>query len=123
MSDKKTVFVAFAIEDETQREFLKGQSLHTDSPFEFIDMSVKEAYDSDWKDKVQTRIRRSDGVIALVSKNSLNSSGQKWEISCAKTEEKPVFGIWAYKDDRTVLDGINTVVWTWPAIEKFIDSL
>ena len=123
MSDNKTVFVAFAIEDETQRDFLKGQSLHTDSPFEFIDMSVKEAYDSDWKDKVQTRIRRSDGVIALVSKNSLNSSGQKWEISCAKTEEKPVLGIWAYKDDRTVLDGINTVVWTWPAIEKFIDSL
>lgn len=123
MADKKVIFVAFAIEDETQRDFLKGQSLHTNSPFEFIDMSVKEAYATEWKDKVRTRIRRSDGVIALVSKNSLTSSGQKWEISCAKEEKKRVLGIWAYSDDRTVLEGINTVAWTWAAIEKFIDSL
>ena len=42
MTDKKTIFVAFAIEDERQRDFLKGQSLNTDSPFEYIDMSVKK---------------------------------------------------------------------------------
>lgn len=123
MADKKVIFVAFAIEDERQRDFLKDQSLNTDSPFEYIDMSVKEAYDSEWKKRVRTRIRRSDGVIALVSKNSLTSSGQKWEISCAKDEKKKILGIWAYKDDRTNLAGVNTVVWTWPAIEKFIDSL
>jgi len=84
MPRKKVVFVAFAMEDEQQRDFLKGQSLNTDSPFEYVDMSVKEAYSSEWKARVRTRIRRSDGVIALVSKNSLNSSGQKWEIGCAK---------------------------------------
>lgn len=123
MADKKVIFVAFAIEDERQRDFLKGQSLNTNSPFEYIDMSVKEPYDSNWKDRVRTRIRRSDGVIALVSKNYLTSSGQKWEIACAREEKKKVLGIWAYKDDRTNLTGVNTVVWTWPAIEKFIDSL
>ena len=123
MADKKVVFIAFAIEDETQRDLLKGQSLNTNSPFEYIDMSVKEPYDSNWKDRVRTRIRRSDGVIALVSKNSLTSSGQKWEIACAREEKKKVLGIWAYTDDRTNLTGVNTVVWSWPAIEKFIDSL
>lgn len=123
MADKKVIFVAFAIEDERQRDFLKGQSLKTTSPFEYIDMSVKEAYDSDWKDRVRTRIRRSDGVIVLVSKNSLTSSGQKWEIDCSREEKKKVLGIWAYSDDRTNLLGVNTVVWTWAAIEKFIDSL
>jgi hypothetical protein len=123
MSNKKIVFVAFAIEDKRQRDFLKGQSLNTSSPFEYIDMSVKEAYDSNWKARVRTRIRRSDGVIALVSKNSLTSSGQKWEIACAKEEKKKVLGIWAYTDDRTNLPGVRTVVWTWVAIEKFIDSL
>ncbi|MGZ4746010.1 MAG: hypothetical protein ACXVYY_02890 [Oryzihumus sp.] len=55
MADKKVVFVAFAIEDERQRDFLKGQSLSPRAPYEFIDMSVKEAYESDWKDKVRTR--------------------------------------------------------------------
>jgi hypothetical protein len=123
MANKKIVFVAFAIEDERQRDFLKGQSLNTKSPFEYVDMSVKEPYDSNWKDRVRTRIRRSDGVIALVSKNSLTSTGQKWEISCAKEEKKRVLGIWAYKDDRTSLAGVRTVVWRWKAIEEFIDSL
>jgi len=123
MADKKVVFIAFAIEDVTQRDFLKGQSLHTKSPFEYIDMSVKEAYDKDWKDRVRTRIKRSDGVIVLVSKNSLTSSGQKWEIECAKEEKKKILGIWAYTDDRTNIVGVNTKAWTWDNIKDFIDSL
>jgi len=40
MATKKVVFVAFAIEDEGQRNLLKGQSLNTQSPFEYVDMSV-----------------------------------------------------------------------------------
>lgn len=123
MSDKKIVFVAFAIEDERQRDFLKGQSLHPRAPYEFIDMSVKEAYDKDWKDRVRTRIKRSHGVIVLVSKNSLTSSGQKWEIECAKEEKKPVRGIWAYSDDRTQIIGVTTVVWSDKNISDFIDSI
>lgn len=123
MANKKVVFVAFAMEDERQRDFLRGQSLLTTSPFEYIDLSVKEAYESDWKDKVRTRIRRCDGVIALVSKSSLTSSGQNWEIACAREEKKKVRGIWAYKDDRTDLAGVNTIVWNWDNIASFIDSL
>ena len=123
MAEKKVVFVAFAIEDERARDFLKGQSLNTNSPFEYIDMSVKQAYLSEWKERVRTRIRRSDGVIALVSKNSLTSNGQKWEITCAREENKRVLGVWAYKNDRTNLVGVKTVIWTWDAIRGFIDSL
>lgn len=120
---KKVVFIAFAIEDERQRDFLKGQSLNTKSPFEYVDMSVKQPYDKDWKDRVRTRIRRSDGVIVLVSKNSLTSTGQKWEIECAREEGKKIRGFWAYSDDRTDLAGVNTKVWTWDNIKDFIDSL
>lgn len=123
MADKKVVFIAFAIEDERQRDFLKGQSLSPRAPYEFIDMSVKEPYDKDWKDRVRTRIKRSNGVIALVSKNSLTSSGQKWEIQCAREEKKPVRGIWAYSDDRTNIEGVATYVWGDKNISDFIDSL
>lgn len=123
VADKKIVFVAFAIEDKTQRDFLKGQSLNTKTPFEYVDMSVKEPYDSEWKERVKTRIRRSDGVIALVSKNSLASSGEKWEIQCTKEEKKPLRGIWAYSDDRTEIDGVKTIVWTWDNVKAFLDSL
>ncbi len=123
MADKKVIFVAFAIEDESIRNMIKGQSLNTKSPFEYIDMSVKEAYDEEWKKRVRTRILRSDGVLVIVSKNSLTSSGQKWEIQCAKDEGKKVRGIWAYKEDRTNLHGVNTMVWTWDNIADWIDSL
>lgn len=119
----KVLFIAFAIEDVRQRDFLKGQSLHPRAPFEFVDMSVKEPYSSEWKEKVRTRIRRSNGVIVLVSKNSLTSSGQKWEIECAKGEGKRILGIWAYSDDRTNIVGLNTVVWSDNNISNFIDSL
>lgn len=123
MADKKIVFVAFAIEDEYARNLLKGQAILTASPFEYIDMSVKEAYESEWKEKVRTRIRRSDGVIALISKNSLSSSGQKWEIECSRAEGKPVLGMWISGDDRTQISGLQTVAWDWKLITKFIDSL
>ncbi|MEO5317781.1 TIR domain-containing protein [Arthrobacter sp. CC3] len=123
MAEKKTVFVAFAIEDQRQRDLLKGQTLHSRAPYEFIDMSVKEPYDSGWKEKVRTRIRRSHGVIALVSKNSLTSSGQNWEIQCAKEEGKPLLGVWAYSTDRTALNGFRTVTWSDVNIASFIDSL
>jgi len=126
MANAKIVFVAFAIEDERQRDFLVAQALNTRTPFEFVDMSVKEPYDSQWKDRVRTRIRRSDGVIALVSKHTLNSSGQKWEIQCAKDEKKPMIGLWAYTDDRTrpyELAGTAIIEWRWQGIADFINSL
>src|SRR5665647_650955 len=107
----KVIFIAFAIEDVKIRDMIKGQSLHSKSPFEYVDMSVKEAYDEEWKKKVRTRILRSDGVLVVVSKNSLNSNGQKWEIQCAKDEKKKIRGIWAYKEDRTDIAGVYTIVW------------
>lgn len=123
MADKKVIFVAFAIEDANIRDMIKGQSLHTNSPFEYVDMSVKEAYDEEWKKRVRTRILRSDGVLAIISKNSLTSTGQKWEIQCAKEERKPLKGIWAYKEDRTNVVGVNTMIWTWDNIANWIDGL
>lgn len=123
MADKKVVFVAFAIEDERMRDLLKGQSLNTGSPFEYIDMSVKEAYETDWKTKVQTRIRRSHGLIALISKNSTGSEGQKWEISCAQAEGVPILPLWIYTEDRTKVAGLSPKIWTWDAVSEFIDSL
>jgi hypothetical protein len=122
----KRVFIAFAKEDERIRDLLKGQSLNTASDFEYDDMSVKDPYSSEWKERVRTRIRGSNGVIALISKETPTASGEIWEIECAIAEKKPLLGLWIYKGDRTeptVMQGQKIVVWTWPAITQFIDSL
>lgn len=123
MAEKKRVFVAFAIEDERQRDLLKGQSLHPKSTFEYVDLSVKEAYETGWKEKVRTRIKGCNGVIALVSKNSSASEGQKWEIACAQEEKKPILGIRAYADDKSTIAGITVKDWTKDNLSNFIDSL
>jgi hypothetical protein len=40
-------------------------------------MSIRNADVLGWKEKVRTRILRSSGVIALITKNSVTSTGQK----------------------------------------------
>lgn len=37
----KRVFISFAIEDSRLRDLLVGQAKNNNSPFEFVDMSVK----------------------------------------------------------------------------------
>ncbi|WP_417512463.1 TIR domain-containing protein [Microbacterium sp.] len=122
----KTVFIAFAKEDESTRNLFTGQRVHPDTPFEFTDMSVKEPYSSEWKAKVRARIRRSDGVVALISSNTPEATGQLWEISCAVEEGVPVIGIWiedGYRSKPTEMGSAPCVAWTWDSVANFIDGL
>ncbi|MDR6971258.1 TIR domain-containing protein [Leifsonia shinshuensis] len=122
----KIVFIAFAKEDESTRNLFTGQRVHPGTPFEFTDMSVKEPYSSEWKSKVRTRIRRSDGVIALISGNTPRATGQLWEIQCAVEEGKPVLGIWIQTGYRVKPAAMGTAPckdWTWDNVAAFIDGL
>jgi hypothetical protein len=126
MTDSKTVFIAFATEDETTRNLFTGQRVHPDTPFEFIDMGVKEPYDSGWKERVRTRVRRSDGVIALISSSTPQADGELWEITCAVDETKPLLGIWiedGYRAKPGEMGGAPCKPWTWQNVADFIDSL
>ncbi len=123
---QKRVFVGFAVEDKQYRDLLRGQSLNTDSPFEYTDMSVKEPWDSKWKTQCRERIKGCDGMIALLSKNTLKAEGARWEIKCAVEEDVPLLGIFIHDDDRSKppeMSGKRAVRWTWPNIAGFIDGL
>jgi hypothetical protein len=58
----KRIFIAFAIEDVRSRDFLVGQAKNDNSPFEFVDMSVKQPWETDWESKCRARIKGCDGV-------------------------------------------------------------
>jgi hypothetical protein len=122
----KRIFIAFAIEDESARNLLKGQALNVASPIEYTDMSVKEPWDTDWKSRCRTRIKGCDGVIALLSKNSLTASGQRWEIACAKEEAVPLIGVYISTSDTSApaeMDGVKKIYWTWDGIAGFVQGL
>ncbi|WP_207732220.1 TIR domain-containing protein [Heliobacterium chlorum] len=124
----KRIFISFAIEDKTLRDFLVGQSRNEKSPFEFVDMSVKQPWDSAWKTKCRTKIKGCDGVIVIVTKNTKNADGQLWEIRCAKEEGIPCIGIWGNHDNRPTilpdeLKGVKVINWTWNNIANWLKSL
>lgn len=122
----KVVFIAFAKEDEKVRNLFSGQKLNPKTPFEFIDMSVKEPYKTEWKERVRTRIRRSNGVVALISSSTPKATGQLWEITCAREEGKPLLGLWiedSYRTKPASMGSTPCKTWTWPNVTAFIDSL
>lgn len=125
---KKRVFIAFAAEDKWARDYLIGQAKNERSPFEFVDMSVKEPYLERWKSQCRTRIKGCHGAIVLVSRNTRNADGQLWEVNCCKQERVPMRGIFTSSENRpailpSALSGVGVVSWTWPNVKAFIDRL
>lgn len=124
----KRIFISFAIEDENLRDLLKGQARNQNSPFEFVDMSVKEPWDSKWKTNCRIRIKGCDGVISIITKNTKNANGQIWEMKCAKEEGIPIIGIYGNNDHSGIsipdeYGYIKLVDWTWSNISSWIDKL
>lgn len=124
----KRIFISFAMEDVRLRDFLVGQAKNEKSPFEFVDMSVKQPWDNSWKTNCRTRIKGCDGMLIIVTSNTKKASGQLWEIKCAKEEMILRKGIWGYKDDKPTdlpaeLTGVSIVEWKWSNIEYFLNSL
>lgn len=124
----KRIFISFAIEDENLRDFLRGQSRNTNSPFEFVDMSVKQPWDSQWKTKCRTRIRGCDGMISIITRNTKKADGQIWEMNCAIDEGIPLLAIYGNKDHigATIPNEcgyLPVVDWNWEKITAWIKQL
>jgi len=125
----KRIFISFAKEDDFLRDLLVGQARNDKSPFEFVDMSVKEPWSSEWKTKCRTKIKGCDGMIAIITENTKKASGQLWEINCSKEEKIPCRGIWGHNDKTydsylpEEMDGITTVKWSWDNINNWLDRL
>jgi hypothetical protein len=124
----KRVFISFAAEDSKYRDFLVGQARNNDSPFEFVDMSVKEPWSDNWKTRCRVRIKGCDGFIALITKRTPQADGQLWEIACGKEEKVPMRGMYVSDNERPSqlpkeLEGVRIINWTWDNIKNFIDSL
>lgn len=128
MARNNRVFISFAVEDQNFRSLLVGQARNDNSPFEFVDMSVKQPWDSAWKTNCRTKIRGCDGMIALISRHSERATGQLWEVACAKEEDIPVCGMYVNIVSRpSVLPpefyGVRIMEWGWNNIARFVNSL
>lgn len=121
------IFISFAKEDMHLRDLLRGQARNEKSPFEYIDMSVKRPWDSQWKTNCRTRIKGCDGMIAIVTQNTRNADGQLWEISYANQEGIPILGIYGYSSHAGMIPStsgyVRIVDWTWQNISNWLNTL
>lgn len=127
MAKKYRIFTSFAIEDANLRTMLIGQGRNKKTPFEFVDMSVKEPWDNAWKTNCRTKIKGCDGVIGIITNNSPKATGQLWELQCAYDEGIPVLLIYGNADRPSNLPdpvkGRRINLWTWDNISAFLDKL
>jgi hypothetical protein len=125
---KNRIFISFAIEDANLRDLLVGQAKNENSPFEFVDMSVKDPWDFAWKTNCRRKIKGCDGMLIIVTKNTKNADGQLWEINCAGEESVPRLGIWGNSSNKPAalpaeLKHVKILNWTWANISNWLDSL
>jgi len=121
------IFASFAVQDANLRTLLVGQFRDASVPFAFVDMSVKAPWDISWKTNCRTKIRGCDGVLGIVTRNTVTASGQLWELRCAYDEGVPVLLIYGNADRPENLPdplrGRRILLWTWDDIESFLDNL
>lgn len=127
LKDKK-IFISFAKNDEKYRDYLVEQAKKENSPFDFVDMSVKKPWkEHEWKEKCRLKIKKCDGIIVLLSKKTWHSSGARWEIKCAKEENIEVIGMHIQKNNKgsipPELKGKRIIEWNWKNLKKTIKTI
>jgi len=112
------------MEDRWARDFLAQHARDKRIPFEFIDYSIKEPFESQWKTNAKGRIAKSKGTIVLIGPSTAGAEAVLWEITETTRQGHPLFGIQINRD-KTYLTprGINrTIRWDFDAIARELAS-
>lgn len=93
----KNIFLSFDNEDLDLVNLFRGQAKSENSELEFKDYSIKEPYDSENAEYIKSQIRpyikSCSNLIVLFGKNTHKSKWVDWEMTCASTDDKNIFGV------------------------------
>ena len=122
----KRAFISFDFDhDEELRDALIGQAKNPDSPFNIADWSLHEPFDSNWRARVRSRIRRTDLTIVLCGEHTNTAKGVAAEVTITQEEKKPYF-LLRGRPNKTctkpsaTLKGDKIYKWTWDNLKKLI---
>lgn len=125
---KQRIFISFDFDhDEDIKTMLAGQAKLSDSPFDFIDASVKEAISGNWKEKVKGRIDNCDQVIVLCGVYTDSATGVSAELKITQELEKPYFLLYGRSDKNCVkpiaaLSTDKIYRWSWDNLKALISG-
>ena len=89
---RKRIFISFDYDnDKDLPGNLIAQAQQSESPFSFVDLSVKEPIDSKWRQEVRKKIRNCHFVIVVCGQHTHQATGVAAELSITQEERKPYF--------------------------------
>jgi hypothetical protein len=119
---KPRVFVSFDFDNDLAlKHFIVGQAKLTDSPFEVVDYSLKEAApEDDWERKANAAICRSDIVLVMVGSKTHKAHGVLKEVAMARKAGVRIVQILGYKGRRCtpVPNAGRLYAWSWANLKK-----
>ncbi len=123
---KKRVFISFDYHNDPDlRDNLVGQADNPDSPFEIEDESLREPYESVWRQRVRGIIQRCDLVIVICGRHTDTAGGVAAEVSFAREVGTPYFLLRGRPDYICIKPGqalrddeIHT--WSWDNLTRLI---
>ncbi len=127
---KPRAFISFDFDhNEREKNLFVGQGKLPDTPWEIADWSSKEALaQSKWEEIIKDKINKCNMVIVLVGRNMAGATGVAKEITMAKKQDVPVFGV--YVDDAnsssnlpTGLQRNRTITWKWPNVAAAVKQM
>ena len=126
--NKKRAFISFDYDhDSNLKVLLAGQAKNEDSPFEIVDMSIKEAIDKNWKDNARRRIKGCDCLCVICGEHTDSATGVSAELQIAQEETVPYFLLGGHADKTckkpsAAKSSDKVYEWTWDNLKKLFDG-
>lgn len=121
---KARVFVSFDFDnDKALKDFIIGQSRLPDSPFEVLDVSLKEAApERDWPAKAHRAIAGADIVLVMVGPYTYRAPGVVKEVAIARQLGVKVVQIIGYSSgDYTAVPNAGRLYrWNWQNLKTLL---
>jgi len=125
MATKRT-FISFDYDNDVDlKNLLVGQAKNEDTPFEIVDLSIKEAISEDWQKKARSRIKGCDIVIVICGEHTDTAKGVSAELKIALEEKVNYFLLWgrsdkACKKPSSAKDDDKIYKWTWDNLKALM---
>ncbi len=129
MTDPRA-FISFDFDhDETEKNLFVGQSKNSKTPFSIEDWSSKSSLpQSQWEALIKAKINKCNFLIVLVGKTMASASGVAKEITMAKDQNVPVFGVYVNGANTSSnlpagLQRNRTISWNWEDIANAVEQM
>lgn len=128
MADPRA-FISFDYDNnKTEKDLFTGQAKNSRSPFNIEDWSSKTHLPQrEWEKLINDKINKCNLLVVLVGKKTYTATGVEKEISFAKANDVPVFGVYVGGANTTTdlpagLQRNRTISWDWDKIADAIDQ-